>query len=299
MYRSTVCSIALAFLLPQFALAQGQDSTKAERDAQVIAELLPGVWNNNNQRYFDGRTRADEKHGRLHVVIERGEQRSDLQLRLTWDNADAPASSWRMQVIERDAQAIMTVRDAAQATDAPACTVRWQREAAQFRGTTAADRACENLPATWILAEQQLWLEPLDPPDADAPQTGYKLHRTRAFRCYADIPGVGGGRDEPYERYGEFTIHDGGGLARFTSKDDPARDIGIYLWRVDWPINNYAGVFTRDVLVISVLEFMPDGTVADHGYAFTEPQVGRVGINLKWMLASCYMQSNAEQAPFM
>jgi hypothetical protein len=32
---------------------------------------------------------------------------------------------------------------------------------------------------------------------------------------------------------------------------------------------------------------MADGSVREHGYAFTEPGADRIGLNLKWMLVNC------------
>lgn len=292
--------LGLGVMPLQQVAAQGQDSTIVERDRQVIATLLPGVWNNNNQSYFDRRLKVadDDAHGRLHIHVESdAPMRFTLQLR--WGSTQEAATNWSVELADGEDAVAMTLRNIADKADAQACVVLWRREAAQFRGAMAEDARCGGLPVDWVLSEDQMWLGPLTAPGRPATASAFKLHRTRAFKCYADIPGVGGGRDEPFERYGEYDIHDGGGLIRFSLKGSPDRKLGISLWRVDWPINNYEGVFTRDVLVLSVLEFLPDDTVIDHGYTFTEPTVGRLGVNLKWMLASCYTQSNVDQRPFM
>ena len=114
-----------------------------------------------------------------------------------------------------------------------------------------------------------------------------------------DIPGVGGGRDIPYKRYGNYQIHDRGGSFSFETEQWEPRTIGITLFHVDWPLNNYEGVFTRDSLVIYVNETKSDGERIDHGYSFTTPVADRVGINLKWALAYCYMESNESARPSM
>ena len=44
---------------------------------------------------------------------------------------------------------------------------------------------------------------------------------------------------------------------------------------------------------------MSTGMIKEHGYAFTVPEANRVGINLKWMLASCFMVSGQEDTPSM
>jgi len=165
--------------------------------------------------------------------------------------------------------------------DKPYCDLHWHREAAQFRA--AAESCALAVPVELVLSDRQLWMTL-----GDAAANDYQLHRVRAFECYADIPGVGGGRDEPYDRYDGFRTHDMGGQIWFTSKE--GRERGISLFLVDWPINNYHGSFTRDSFVIYVSENV-DGERRELGYAFTVPDADRIGINLKWMLASCFMKS--------
>ena len=54
------------------AWAQGQDGTPGERNLQIIAELLPGLYDNANQAYFEQRLNypEDQRHARLQVSIE-------------------------------------------------------------------------------------------------------------------------------------------------------------------------------------------------------------------------------------
>ena len=61
------------FLFPSAAFAQGQDSTPGERNILVMAEMLPGIYDNVNQNYFDGRRKLpeDDVHPRLHTEITR------------------------------------------------------------------------------------------------------------------------------------------------------------------------------------------------------------------------------------
>lgn len=49
--------------------AQGEDSSTAERDIMVIDAMLPGIYANANQSYFDGRGDRDEKHSPLFVDV--------------------------------------------------------------------------------------------------------------------------------------------------------------------------------------------------------------------------------------
>lgn len=301
--RVSITSVLLfvAGALP--AYGQGQDSATWERDLQVIRTLLPGAYNNANQSYFDVRGGKDVRHRSRHVTIEPVPADSSagdaFLVTAYWDNDESQQAGLELWSLEADARS-ESVRmrawrlDSAEAMghtgDGPSCDLFWRREAAQFRAT--ADERCPDGFATeLVLSEGQLWIDYAAGADSD-----YRLHRARMFECYADIPGVGGGRDEPYDRYGGFPVHDQGGSAWFTSED--GRRLGISLFLVDWPINNYAGVFTRDSLVVYVNEEV-DGERTEHGYAFTLPGADRIGINLKWILVNCYMESNEFATPYM
>ena len=183
--------------------------------------------------------------------------------------------------------------DISDAEGTPLCPVWWTRDAAQFNA--AGDADCDegiNSPAALALGEQQFWWTP-----RGTSESAVKLHRARQFTCFADIPGVGGGRDIPYTRYDNLSLHDQGAETWFVDED--GRNLGLRLFNVDWPINNYDGYFTRDSLVIYVIEKLDDGSTKEHGYAFTLPEANRIGINLKWLLASCFMISGKVDTPTM
>lgn len=273
-------------------LAQGEDSAPFERDLQVIATLLEGDFDNANQAYFDSRVRREPMHKRLHIDVGPGERIPSgeqlFPIKAYWNGLEdsiAFEQTWALSASpENNAVRMRVVNNGAPGY----CDLFWQREAAQFRAT--ADN-CQIGPREIVLSERQLWVTL-----SEASGSDYQLHRVRNFECYADIPGVGGGRAEPYERYDGFKIHDQGDAAWFTSKE--GRELGISLFLVDWPINNYEGVFTRDSFVIYVSEKI-DGERKELGYAFTVPDADRVGINLKWMLASCFVKSNQFETPSM
>ena len=201
-------------------------------------------------------------------------------------------SNQRWSLAEDDQRRAVRM-DISDADGTPLCPVWWTRDAAQFSATS--DTACAegiDSPDALALGEQQFWWTPRGASDA-----AVKLHRARQFTCYADIPGVGGGRDIPYTRYDNLSLHDQGAETWFVGKD--GRNLGLRLFNVDWPINNYDGYFTRDSLVIYVIEKLDDGITKEHGYAFTLPEANRIGINLKWLLASCFMISGKVDTPTM
>ena len=271
------------------SFAQGQDTTPWSRDLQVIEVMLPGFYSNANQAYFDGRRKVDNPQSRHNLLIEPVGDGFTATL-------SAPdgtvISNQRWSLAEDDEREAVRM-DISDADGAPLCPVWWTRGAAQF--SAEGDAACTegtDSPAALALGEQQFWWT-----SRGGPESAVKLHRARQFTCYADIPGVGGGRDIPYTRYDNLSLHDQGAETWFVDKD--GRNLGLRLFNVDWPINNYDGYFTRDSLVIYVIEKLDDGSTKEHGYAFTLPEANRIGINLKWLLASCFMISGKVDTPTM
>ena len=271
------------------SLAQGQDTTPWSRDLQVIEVMLPGLYSNANQAYFDGRRKIDDPQSRHNLLIETTDSGFDVTL----SAPDGTVMSNQKWSLAEDDQRGAVRMDISDATGTPLCPVWWTRDAAQFSAEGDAEcTADHDSPSALALSEQQFWWSP-----RGASEVAVKLHRARQFTCYADIPGVGGGRDIPYTRYDNLSLHDQGAETWFVDKD--GRKLGLRLFNVDWPINNYDGYFTRDSLVIYVIEQLDDGSTKEHGYAFTPPEANRIGINLKWMLASCFMISGKVDTPTM
>ena len=288
---SLICSLIwpLALMYPAKSLAQGQDTTPWSRDLQVIEVMLPGFYSNANQAYFDGRRKVNNPQPRYNLLIETAHNGFDVTLSAPDGNV---MSKQRWSLAEDDQREAVRM-DISDANGAPLCPVWWARDAAQF--SAEGDAECTegiDSSASLALGEQQFWWI-----RRGESESAVKLHRARQFTCYADIPGVGGGRDIPYTRYDNLSLHDQGAETWFVDKD--GRNLGLRLFNVDWPINNYDGYFTRDSLVIYVIEKLDDGSTKEHGYAFTLPEANRIGINLKWLLASCFMVSGKVDTPTM
>ena len=306
MKLSLVLIVLFFNLLSGTALAQSQrpgtqkDGTEAARDLLVIEAMLPGQYNNANQSYFDQRLNHEVKHGSFEVTIEQLEvaaaEISEFMVTVTRGSGDNKKQSqhvWSFEEHPAGLSLLMTSRDIngnGKRAKANNCQLEWYREAGQFSADVYGDCVSTKL-ETAALSEKQLWIGFANNEDGDI-----KMHKAREFECYADIPGVGGGRDEPYIHYEGFKIHDLGGNFWFNSED--GRRLGVSLFTVDWPINNDVGTFTRDSLVVYVKEDFGD-EIKELSYAFTEADAKRIGINLKWMLVSCFMESNSETIPFM
>jgi len=336
--QKSICSILLVILLTGWntARAQGQDSTPGERYLLVMAELLPGIYDNANQHYFDKRRALEEedRHIRINASITRIDAPAFGPYAFLWvyhyKSVDDDRNSYRIATLSADgADDEVVMRhysrfdgeiNATELADLqPAdlrrtegCDYHFKRRASQFHGVQK-DKSCrfdwegrEVYTANTIeLSEAGLWF--VDHKlivDTGERVTGvtsgepFWLERARVFHCYADIPGVGGGRDIPFDRYEDFTLHDKGGSHWFTTRDDEKRNIGLVLQSVTWHVlNEKNGNFNRNSLVLYTLEKMEDGSVKDHGYAFTEPEATRIGNNMKWMLVNCAMTPRDQARP--
>lgn len=319
---------ALLFATP-FVWAQGQDSTVAERDLMILAEFLPGVYDNANQAYFDVRRNLPEarRHARRQIRIEPVENErfaGNTFLVVDGVEGDDPARSAVIALTADDEVEAVRMRryalggDSAREASAldpdavphdAACDLLWRREAGSFRGTSAGNCPAQDAgdgavaQEDWLLSADELWVrrQAVDTEghviSRAADNDHYQLERARTFECTANVPGVGGGRDIPSRRYGPFQTHDLGGTARFQTEGEEVRDLTITLRRVAWPINNLAGRFTRDSMVVYLTETTSEEEAKSHGYTFTEPDAQRLGLNLHWILVYCYRESNASARP--
>jgi hypothetical protein len=320
------------------AWAQGQDSTPGERNLLVMAELLPGVYDNVNQAYFDGRRNlpAGDRHPRTNLTVTRVVAPAFGQYAFLWvlrtgSGAGEEVSSRIVSLAAGPGPDEVTMRHyldeggsidpatvgtlqppALRRTDG--CDYIFRRRADHFRGEQAR-RACR---FAWegrqVYTDNEISLSPSSLWFVDhkfAPRTGQRLtgvasgepfwlERARDFHCYIDMPGVGGGRDIPFERYDDIRLHDKGGSHWLRTREAAPRDIGIMLQAVTWHVlNEKNGSFNRDSLVLYVMERLADGSVREHGYGFTDPAADRIGINLKWLLANCAMTPRDEARPEM
>lgn len=282
--RTTVFCLLL-LCLPG-AWGQGQDGTPAQRNLQIIAELLPGTYDNANQNYFDTRLQLDEqlRHQRTTVVVERADQPDLGELVFSYraeDEKAEPTEGLLVLSLDDDPR-VVRLQVIAEDQRLAGCDLAMRRDLGQFTGEADCGLRMQ-------LDPHGLWVGWAGDKDL------FALSRAREFSCYVDIPGVAGGRDEDFDRYPIERLHDQGDLAWITTSDD--REIGITLRNVQWPMNNEVGAFTRNSLVMYVIERTGEG-VKTHSYGWTEPRAERIGLNLQWMLVNCYRLSNRDVRPF-
>lgn len=316
--------------------AQGADSTPGERNVLIMATMLPGHYDNVNQNYFDGRRKlpADDRHDRMSTTITRVSAPAFGKDVFLWVNrvetANGPRESWRLATLQAGPGALEVtmrhylrmegaIRESELALLKPAdlrrtdgCDYLFVRRADHFVGRQRPDACRFEWEGQRVRTENEIQLSSSSLWFYDhkwllssgkritgtASGEPYWLERSRTFHCYADIPGVGGGVAVPFKRYDDILLHDKGGLYWFRAST--GQEIGLSLRAVTWHVLNEAnGNFNRDSLVLSVLERLPDGSVKEHGYAFTDPNVDRIALNLKWLLANCAMTPRNEARPEM
>lgn len=282
-----ILCLGLAMLCASTAsFGQGQDGTRGERNLQIIAELLPGLYDNANQHYFDERLNLAQalRHARTQVTIERVD-RPDIGSQVfsyAADEGDAGRTSGLLSLSADPDPRLVRMAIIAEDERVAGCDLRWRRDLGQFTATSDCGLRLQ-------LDPNGLWIGW----DGDMPLN--ELSRARIFSCYVDIPGVAGGRDEPFDRYPIERLHDQGDLQWIDTRD--GRRIGITLRNVQWPMNNELDSFTRNSLVMYVLEQTDQG-VKTHTYGWTEPRAERIGLNLQWLLVNCYRESNRDVRPF-
>lgn len=181
----------------------------------------------------------------------------------------------------------------------PQCAVFWTFQQNHFVGTTRRGecRVESRRSGNALVIEDDLLLTPDAIWIRDRAETAdgtyvygntagiaHQLRRARPFQCWvAVMPGLEHGdsgegaspSDWDFQR-GVF-IHDQGGRAQVT--DSEGRTLELRLRDVVWPDDS-----RRPSLTLYVHE---DGSDRATSYAWTEGGADRIGINLRWMQASC------------
>lgn len=287
---------------PHVALAQGEDGTRAERNAQIIMSLLPGRFDNVNQVYFAKRLSDPEmeRQTRTHIEIKRNADGDALVFAATSLDPDGveKAGDRLLATFQPEADGRMVRMTFHRLVDGiretlVGCDMLWELKGSQFRARRESGTCSEPtgmVPIELQLGENDLWWTL-----GDAGRRPLELERARMFSCYIDVPGVGGGRDIPYQRYEIDEIHDKGGERWVQLKD--GSELAVRLTNVRWPMNNLNGIFTRHSFVVYLSE-RKNGEKREVAYSWTHPDAQRIGMNVKTALVNCFMLNNEEIEPF-
>lgn len=181
----------------------------------------------------------------------------------------------------------------------PACDVLWRREEAQFRGSMQPG-VCRTVwkpsgrtitvEQDYLLGPDRLWIRDRGMDEQGRILYGHrtgeaqKLRKVRPFSCWVFAlrganHGDSGEGNSNWQSFYNVLIHDQGGIAAVTTDETPVRTIRLRLRNVEWPFGS-----NRPSLTLYVLDGDKDRAVS---YAWTESTADRVGLNLRWVQASC------------
>ena len=303
---------------------RADEAAVLDKDFSTMMQWFPGVYDNQEQVYFEAEQEVDEalRHERIHHVFEPvdlpafGEHVFYVQQHLN----DDPAEIYRQRVYtfqpDYDEGAIrLTIHvpnDVASLVDAhldptkltgllpeqtrvlPGCDVFWRRQDNHFVGYMQPN-TCSYVSSEsgkriifnddLLLTEGALWISDRAQDEEGNRVFGHptgvphKNRKARRFECWMTA----------MRRDGEWTfrrgleIYDQGGMVWLETEEQPPEKVGIKMRNVRWPYGN-----NRPSLVLYAYRPDEDRAVS---YAWADPSAQRIGINLRWMQASCTLAS--------
>ena len=300
--------------------ARADEAAVLDKDFRTMMAWFPGVYDNQEQVYFEVEQEVDEalRHERIHHVFEPvdlpafGEHVFYVQQHLN----DDPAQIYRQRIYtfqpDYDEGAIrLTIHipnDVASLVDAhlyptklsglspeetrvlPGCDVFWRRQANHFLGYMTPD-ACSYVSSEsgkriifnddLLLTEEALWISDRAHDDEGNRMFGHptgvphKNRKARRFECWMTAMQ----RNDEWTFRRGLEIHDQGGVVWLETEEQPPQRVGIKMRNVRWPYGN-----NRPSLVLYAYRPDEDRAVS---YAWADPSAQRIGINLRWMQASC------------
>jgi hypothetical protein len=108
------------------------------------------------------------------------------------------------------------------------------------------------------------------------------LRRARAATCWGSIPKIAKKPDGSENWYfaAGLKLHDQGGRVRFGGPDSGTPEVVLRMRNVIWPTGT-----NKPSLVLYVHK--PESPDRAEAYSWADPDAKRIGINLRWMQASC------------
>lgn len=319
-----------------FAVAQ--DQPPLQRDLMTLAALFPGTYDNMEQVYFDGRLirPETERHQRIRTEVRRmpndrfgadaffvldyhyaGRQWYGRVYSLSMDEAEQAIRMRLHFFTDVDPAPYLTAHNDISVlenlkpddlTHMPSCDVFWRPLVHGYQGTMkhkacVYEREGEKVYADFrlMLDDRSLWKGDVirrlsdDKQVNDEPQVPHKQLKARLFTCSMSFDGEGAeGRHYP------IALHDQGGeyFVPRPTEEQPDRQIGIRLRNVDWAMNNGANGFTNDVFVMYVVERIGEQD-RNLTYTWGAPDEASVGLNLQWLLTSCYILPQEQSRPYL
>lgn len=299
---------AAGAILLSASCATGQESSAdipgwLSKDFAELVDLFDGHWDNDRHVFFaeDAGMEPIGIARRQHIHIRRFERGSDQQ------QIDEPVFEFEAErtiagsepiflrhvfTIDSHTRAIrqsMAVPKSDGSVRGLGCDVLWNRRGAQFEGQAVGDGCNEVFPdpagdapltVRMTLSDSDFWVTAAR---GDGISEA-RFRRARPFECWTAIlrgarhgDSGEGMRDWDFRR--GVTLHDQGGEAVLMTDEETPRKVRLRLRNVDWPYGT-----NRPSLTLYILEGDTDRATS---YAWNEGNAERIGINLRWIQASC------------
>ncbi|MEM1380665.1 MAG: hypothetical protein AAGH41_08575 [Pseudomonadota bacterium] len=255
--------------------AYADDLPAAQKDLTEFRSLWVGTWSNDRHVFF-----AEDAGFTLENLAPQQEFRLVNGEKLQWVGDDGlvdvttAVSGGQIKQVFRDSRGKET------------CRITWRRSGSQFAGQ-ATRRSCAAL-IDWGTDEPRRALDfALSPTELWVTERGdgrtAQFRRARPFSCWVAVlrgaeHGDSGRGINDWDFRRDVRLHDQGGIAVITTDEDVPRTVRLQLRDVDWPYGN-----RRPSLTLYVLG-EDDRAVS---YSWTEGGADRIGINLRWLQASC------------
>ena len=192
------------------------------------------------------------------------------------------------------------------ATRSPAgCEVYWRRRGDAFLGemkpgacTLKSERSGKTIVVSddLYLDDDEIWIH-----DRAVDSEGnyvygnkagipHKLRKVRPFACWLSVrrDGVAGDGPGAWSFDRDIALHDGGELV-WVKTDARAARVGLKIRRAVWPSGP-----NQDSLVLYVHDEAAPSREQAVSYSWADPGAQRLGINLRWMQASCSQRQSAD-----
>ncbi|MEO1187883.1 MAG: hypothetical protein AAFW60_02330 [Pseudomonadota bacterium] len=272
------------------------------KDYVEFVDLFEGRWDSDRHVFFaedagmDTTSIAPRQHieitpAILSQEIEPGANVSVFQAARTVEGED-PATLVHTLSIDPDRKRIrqsIALPGGVLPPRSTGCDIIWQRQGGQFSGEAEGEGCSALFPrpasegalsVSMTLSDKDFWVTAMR---GDA-QVEARLRRARSFECWtAILRGASHGDSSEGMRDWDFRrgvkLHDQGGEAVLMTDEAEPRKIRLRLRNVDWPYGT-----NRPSLTLYIMEGESDRAVS---YAWNEGDADRIGINLRWIQASC------------
>lgn len=271
-----------------------------EKDFAELTSLYSGQWDNDRHVFFaeDSGIDLDTVPPRMMVkstAVEEDQDKtnaySSFEVDVSGVAIPIPVRKETFSIIAKE-EVIRQIFSVVKENDIAIeidCIVDWRREGKQFRGDAKGSECSQLYPApnsrkklkqTWILSAKELWITS----ERGNSRKDSRLRRVRPFECWVSVlrgakhGDTGLGQNDWDFRRG-IKLHDQGGEAIIMTDDTPSRKVRLVLRDVEWPYGR-----NRPSLVLYVMEGDSERATS---YAWGTAGAERIGINLRWIQASC------------